>query len=376
MATGYGFFIRVKHAFLKLRVSKMDYFCVLEDIRNSNRRTLKATSVILTLLFFGLWMLVARSSSHFLEANAFIYAYLTISSAVIAVLSITLFKKTPRLVMWFAYFLLANCLIYGIVVGIINQPEHYAASYNAILPIMPILFIDRNWRMMSFTAFFEMIFCYLAWKYKVPEMAAMDTINSVCFTLVSFGFCIYMNHMHIADFLLRKTIKIERDYDGMTAVLTKVAFRRDVLKDLGKENPCGILMIVDIDNFKSINDGCGHDVGDQVIKDIARTIKSNFRTSDVVGRFGGDEFVVYMPSTKDFNLGELKAASMVRDIQEKVKIGEEQKSASVSIGFTMVCATDNYDSLLKRADQALYKAKKNGKNRYEYELLKTGENNG
>lgn len=124
------------------------------------------------------------------------------------------------------------------------------------------------------------------------------------------------------------------------------------------------LMIFDIDDFKQVNDTYGHQVGDAILKNLARFLKGNLRTSDFISRFGGEEFIAILPST------EMKKARQVAEkmrhmLGKKVfedKKGEVKIKITVSIGISQCTPGDTVDNLIKRADDALYMAKNNGKN--------------
>jgi diguanylate cyclase (GGDEF)-like protein len=124
------------------------------------------------------------------------------------------------------------------------------------------------------------------------------------------------------------------------------------------------IMIIDVDDFKSINDRYGHLAGDQVLKLIANTIKRSIRAVDVVGRLGGEEFVVMMPETSAE--GALAASQNILNGIRQVQLRTDDFSIqiTVSIGIASVSYDDkNLDSLLQRADVALYAAKRQGKDR-------------
>ncbi len=125
----------------------------------------------------------------------------------------------------------------------------------------------------------------------------------------------------------------------------------------------GVLMMLDVDDFKSINDTLGHLFGDEFLKRFATTIKNAFRTTDIVGRYGGDEFIVFLPRATA-SLAKKKGwriLERVRDI-DVPKLG----SIKSSIGAAVVNPADrSYSELFKQADTALYQAKNHGKNRVE-----------
>lgn len=123
----------------------------------------------------------------------------------------------------------------------------------------------------------------------------------------------------------------------------------------------GVLMI-DIDDFKGINDVYGHDTGDKVLKAIAKTMQNAFRRSDIVGRWGGEEFLAVLPGIDKMQLE--KIAQKVRVLIEHSylrDIAKEDKT-TISLGATVVKEGDTIETLLKRADIGLYASKQNGKN--------------
>jgi len=124
------------------------------------------------------------------------------------------------------------------------------------------------------------------------------------------------------------------------------------------------IMIIDADDFKSINDRYGHLAGDQVLRLIANTVKRSIRAVDIVGRLGGEEFVVVMPETSAE--GALAAGQNIMSNirQARLRTDDFAIQATVSIGIATVSLDDkNFDTVLQRADVALYAAKRQGKDR-------------
>ncbi len=125
------------------------------------------------------------------------------------------------------------------------------------------------------------------------------------------------------------------------------------------------LMIMDMDHFKDVNDAYGHDAGDLVLKQLADLIIHASRSTDLAARFGGAEFVMLMPETDP--QAAVGAGNRMRDIVEsavfKINAGGETIKKTVSIGIASLHPDgDSGEGLLKRADEALYAAKHNGRN--------------
>jgi len=175
-------------------------------------------------------------------------------------------------------------------------------------------------------------------------------------------FSVFLDRAHMYKRLQRMSIT-----DALTGVANRRHFieryRLEFYRSQRKEYPISVLMI-DIDHFKKVNDTYGHLVGDEVLVSVAQTIVGQLREIDFVARFGGEEFVVFLPETsKD---AAMKVAERVRGAIEKTEFRayDEKLHASVSIGVAMFPEDgDDKDVLLERADAALYKAKGQGRNR-------------
>ncbi len=130
------------------------------------------------------------------------------------------------------------------------------------------------------------------------------------------------------------------------------------------ETPLTCLMI-DVDHFKMVNDTYGHDVGDAVLKEISKRLTMAVRGSDLVARFGGEEFCVLMPRSSKKDAHEIAERVLGSIAKEQVKTRDGLKlDITVSIGVSALDEGDNLASLLKRADEALYRSKENGRNRF------------
>ena len=125
------------------------------------------------------------------------------------------------------------------------------------------------------------------------------------------------------------------------------------------------VLVLDIDFFKSVNDTYGHDAGDDVLREFSMRLKKSIRGIDLACRYGGEEFVVVMPDT-DMAVATMVAERLRRRIASepfKINQGERTVEVTISIGLAALGASDGPAGILKRADQALYRAKRDGRNR-------------
>jgi len=173
---------------------------------------------------------------------------------------------------------------------------------------------------------------------------------------------------YLKDQLLRQREMAEAMHRlAHTDQLTGVANRRELYAELQKETdkseryerPLSIIFF-DLDNFKSVNDTYGHDCGDGVLREVVGATERVLRTTDRLGRWGGEEFVVLAPET------DLQEASRLAE-RLRVEIANHRSGSApavtASLGFAQYEAGDTPETLIKRADQALYKAKILGRNR-------------
>jgi diguanylate cyclase (GGDEF)-like protein len=151
--------------------------------------------------------------------------------------------------------------------------------------------------------------------------------------------------------------------DSLTGLLTRPAFlqRADAL--LARAGASGALLVVDLDHFKQINDGHGHDTGDQALRLVADAMRQQLRPGDLLGRHGGEEFTVFLPGTDAGEAEALAEALRVAVSHIGLLADGEALHLKVSIGLS-VLGPDERDlgGLLKRADEAMYAAKRAGRN--------------
>ena len=158
--------------------------------------------------------------------------------------------------------------------------------------------------------------------------------------------------------------------DALTGLMNRRAYfnRIQSLTDGEQANLC--ICIIDIDNFKKLNDSYGHPVGDSVLKEVARVLEHSVRSSDMVARLGGEEFGLFLDSGEEQQCSQIldTILASIRAINLDTEKGV-LKNISISVGATLVCrstqsATTFFDLAMKEADDALYEAKRQGKDRY------------
>lgn len=164
-----------------------------------------------------------------------------------------------------------------------------------------------------------------------------------------------------------QALQIKAEHDSLTGLLNKDTARRraeQYLDSLG-DNQCAAMLVIDLDNFKAVNDKYGHLFGDTVLNHVGSTIRSLFRESDILARIGGDEFLVIMRDIPDRSLAEQRCMRLTQAMQQLYGRQLEQCQFSCSVGMAFAPEHGiSYQKLFQRADRALYRAKDLGKNTY------------
>ena len=173
-----------------------------------------------------------------------------------------------------------------------------------------------------------------------------------------------------AEFQRQERLDTRAQIDALTKVYNSGTSRR-LLTEYIAENQgqeLEVLIILDIDRFKRINDTLGHQVGDQVLQCLGRTLKSSVRSTDFVGRLGGDEFCIYLHDVPSQAFVQEFCERLNHSVRERVKLeGQPEWLVTVSIGAALIGAGDDFEQAYARADASLYEAKKKGRNTFSIE---------
>ena len=166
--------------------------------------------------------------------------------------------------------------------------------------------------------------------------------------------------------VMLEKLKLEVEHDGLTRVLNRSGLDSVLEKVLYKQKKEDryMLILLDIDNFKEINDSYGHETGDRVLIQLAHILTQLVRSYDYVGRWGGDEFLILARSSlnSEFSLPD-RLLTGVQNFDWKTHISLDSPQVSISLGFTRYHLGESKLAVLRRCDKNLYRAKEEGKNR-------------
>ena len=254
-----------------------------KDAYVSNYNVWRVLHFLMTVLF-GL-LFAGSFFSYLLEMNRVFYLAALIYSAT-ALFFFFKLKKDSLAAQLIIYLSISMLFLFG---GFVtqNKPEIPATTFIALLLITPMFMIDKPYFMAIELCTASIVFLVWMRGVKSYEVWRYDLINVVIFTAVGIFLHIVANSIRIKEFVLTRKINIQKDTDEMTGLKSKAALTREIneyLKDESTDK--GILLLMDVDKFKSINDTYGHDAGDHVISQLGGFLGGMFTGKEIVVLFG------------------------------------------------------------------------------------------
>ena len=159
----------------------------------------------------------------------------------------------------------------------------------------------------------------------------------------------------------REELATKARVDGLTSLYNAITTKELIKKALcsrHEKQQVDAFILIDLDNFKEINDTYGHLIGDEVLIHMGRILKLSFRTTDVIGRIGGDEFCIYMQNIPSLNFVKARCQEVSTLIHKAI----EDIPVTISVGIALVAQDMEYEEIFKQSDEALYDAKRNSRN--------------
>ncbi len=346
-------------------IEKDEYNAVKKDAYISNYNVWR----ILHFMMLAVFALLSVSSLKvdIMTANRVFYLISFAYSAVAAVLFGFVLKKDSLAAQLLIYLSISVLFLFGVSISQ-NKPDFPATTFIVLLLITPMFVIDKPYFMAIELTAAAVI--YLSWMrgIKDPVVWRMDAGNVIIFTVVGIFLHIIANSIRIKEFVLTREINIQKDIDELTGLKNKSCVTREIneyLADARKDK--GIMLLLDLDRFKAINDTYGHDTGDAVITQFGGFLLNAFRDGEIVGRFGGDEFIVFIKDTCERADAEDAARKIVDGAAALDILADKGQSISASIGIAMYSGKEkNYSEIFKKADMAMYSAKADTAVRYSF----------
>ncbi|MBF1051558.1 MAG: GGDEF domain-containing protein [Peptostreptococcaceae bacterium] len=202
------------------------------------------------------------------------------------------------------------------------------------------------------------------------DYSAINTIISLLFDFIvlmiaAIRLNVVFSNARFKEFSYRKKIEYENSIDPLTKLFNRKYIQYCVDFPQDKNSMCA-LMIIDVDDFKQVNDIFGHIYGDNMLIDISKILKDSFYEDACIGRLGGDEFIVYFENVKSREYIIKQLNYFISNFPITLSKNEQSITVSTSIGvvFSNKISDNLYNNLYKKADKAMYTVKNNEKNGY------------
>ncbi len=356
----------LRNYFFYCGLEKDDYNALKKDAYISNFIIWRVLHVFMAVIFGGLF--ATSLISPLLESNrlfylvAFIYSTLTISSFFVL-------KKDSIIPQLIIYLSMSLLFLFGCFISY-NKPWGHATTFITFLLVLPMFMVDKPFFMAIELCAASAV--YLIWMHGVKpyEVWITDFVNVIIYTIVGVFLNVIANSIRIREFVLTREIKIQKDLDELTGLRNKGAITREINEFFADSmTDKGIMFMIDIDHFKAINDTYGHDAGDSVLAQFGHFLKTEFVTDEIIGRFGGDEFIIFIKNTDSLDAVDNIAKKISTEAAEKIVMPNPQDKLSISIGIAIYKGREtNYSEIFKKADAALYLSKAD--NKREYHIFK------
>ncbi|MBP3197924.1 MAG: GGDEF domain-containing protein [Butyrivibrio sp.] len=246
----------------------------------------------------------------------------------------------------------------------------YSYSRAVFFPVAIIalsgMYMDYFWITVIYKLVLAVIFLFCDYRVKDSYVFMSDLVVA-CLAIIASMFCysviisISLTRHEDSEQLVKKS-----QTDLLTGLLNKISFEEHCKNYLDKRviGARCTMFIFDLDDFKDVNDNYGHQTGDKVLKLFSEILKGYFHPDDIIGRVGGDEFMVLVLGEMPEGFAERRCRSIIHELKTTEVDGD--KGVTVSIGIAEDTQGHGFDELYHKADEALYKAKEGGKARFEH----------
>lgn len=274
-------------------------------------------------------------------------------------------EKSATVVSMLCYSFIAVILTFIIAIDTLQSGDKPSSFMQVMLVAIPALFTLRFRYLYTELLLFEVIYIVITFQHKIISMAQCDLFNSIVGMIFSVIVASIIQRLRADAYLLQNQYKKLSMTDGLTGIMNKSNCELAIHEYLEKRMPednCA-LMILDVDNFKMVNDTLGHKTGDDILGSVGEILSHLFRGTDILGRFGGDEFLVVMCHLPGTDIVSKKCDMIAAEMKEL----SHNYPCTITCSIGVACLSGpgmSYEKLFQIADSALYEAKASGKSCY------------
>lgn len=308
----------------------------------------------------------ASTFGFFFFYNAFFLHYYTIAlidtiGFSISIASMIFLRRTHRIKLS-TFIVTSYFFIFFVAFTYFNKNESFGLIWNIFFCIIAINLNGHKKGLLYTLALYGCVFWMAHKGIGVWQQGLWDKVAffRYVFSLGLLTFVVYV--MELALYTSYTKLQKLAEEDELTQTYNRRKLKEILQREIERSNRYETSLCValfDIDNFKNINDTYGHNVGDEVLRHLAKIVKSAIRVNDTFGRWGGEEFLLILPNV---SLEEAKiACEKIRFIITQTEF-ETIGSITCSFGLCAYSATSNFDTLISQCDHAMYEAKSAGKN--------------
>ena len=259
------------------------------------------------------------------------------------------------------YFAQIPVLLLAVVMGTVINPNTKAFTLPIMLVAFPLTILDKPGRVLLYILGILTIFILADFQFKTGELLRHDILHALITGAISFTAAVFVLNDRIENVEKSQMFLTDSEHDPLTGIYNRRG-GEEKIRECVNDGIGGTFILLDIDDFKHVNDTYGHAMGDEVLSAVSITLSSSFRSSDVIMRMGGDEFVVYAPGLVNYFFIDGKLQQINARMRE-ITCASGKDNITVSMGAVINDGSyPDYESLFNEADSLLYEMKKGGKN--------------
>lgn len=337
---------RIKNLLLYAGLQRNEFMKVQEEIADSNRGMLIVFSAITT-VFLVIMAVVSMFVSSLAEMRM-IYVSFSIPAVLLFVCSLKCPRGNSRFSSCLVHLFIITVLLFGTVLGTVASPNELSSTYIALLLTVPLLLIDRPYRIIVLIFLSVVIYIAMAFAFKNPITRSSDITNAVVFGLIGMIASTYMLNVKVVRFQLEEKVRTLAETDQLTGLKNRNSYEIHLNS---QDDLCAksvFCVYVDVNGLHELNNEKGHEAGDRMLQYVGTVMQNIFGVKDTY-RVGGDEFIA---------LGRNKSEEQVKKDIETFQEAVEAAGYHVAIGVD-ICMKPEFimDDLVKSAEQKMYENK-------------------